>query len=114
VILVVDDEAAVRETVQDMLSAQGYQVIVAADGYEAIRILNDRPADLLFTDVVMPGMNGFELARQARLIRPSLRIMYTSAYSYQADGFRGAHDTLMRKPYREAELLSEVSRALTA
>ena len=65
-ILVVDDDNAVRDVVVQMLSANGFGVLTASDGSEALRILGQRSVDLLFTDIVMPGMDGVELARWAR------------------------------------------------
>ena len=62
-ILVVDDDNAVRDVVVRKPSAKGFGVLTATDGSEALRILGQRSVDLLFTDIVMPGMDGVELAR---------------------------------------------------
>jgi PleD family two-component response regulator len=62
-ILIVDDDNAVRDIVVRMPSANGFGVLTASDGSEALRILGQRSVDLLFTDIVMPGMDGVELAR---------------------------------------------------
>ena len=63
-----------------VLTAAGYRVLTAADGNEAIRIILAEPVDLLFTDIIMPGMNGYELACAAKSIRPELRVLYTSGF----------------------------------
>lgn len=55
-----------------------YTVLTASTGYEALRVLVERWLDLLITDVVMPGISGFELARQAKLMRPHLHVIYLS------------------------------------
>jgi len=80
-VLLVDDDDLVREIASEALSQMGYQVIEASDGEAALRLLNAQPKiRLLFTDVVMPGMNGFALAHEAKRLRPDLRVVYTSGY----------------------------------
>jgi len=81
-ILVVEDYAGVRDLAAQILRAHGYQVLAAKNGSEAIRISlkHGRPIHLLLTDVVMPGMNGNELAEQIQAQRPGIRILYMSGY----------------------------------
>ncbi|NMG30498.1 PAS domain S-box protein [Aromatoleum evansii] len=85
-ILVVEDEDKVRELVCRVLGALGYRILQAADGRTALALLAQDPGiDLLFTDVVLPGgMNGPEIARRARRLRPDLRLLYTSGYTGNA------------------------------
>lgn len=84
-ILVVEDEAEVRRISVETLRELGYQVIEAPDGAQALeRLGGDVRIDLLFTDVVMPGMSGFELAEQARVARPHLAVLYATGYAYGA------------------------------
>jgi len=93
-ILVVDDEEALLELVQESLQSLGYCVLTAADGKQALQILGDeqttdvqgdkQAVDLLFSDVVMPGINGFELAKQARKRYPLIKILLTSGYTEKA------------------------------
>ncbi len=110
-ILVVDDEPALRELLATTLSEPGYTVHVAADGYEALCILVEHPVDLLLTDVVIPGISGFELARQAKLMRPQLHVIYTSAYYDRADDGDGPiYGDLLPKPLRTRDLLKAVRR----
>ena len=106
-ILVVDDEAQLRELVAGVLADPDHRVLTAADGYEALRILERQPVDLLLTDVKMPGLNGFELARQARFMHPRMHVIYVSGYHTQpADG------RVLMKPVRLAELVAEVALEL--
>jgi two-component system, cell cycle response regulator CpdR len=101
--------------VSEVLTEKGFDVLVASDGYEAVRLLTEHHVDLLVTDIVMPGISGFELARQAKVMRPHLRVLYTTGYAEQA---QRRHDNpcgkLMPKPFRPAELVSEVKEALSA
>ncbi|WP_441457541.1 ATP-binding protein [Brevundimonas sp. M-11_2] len=114
-ILVVEDDPLVRDHVVRQLRAVGYCIVLAADGPEALACLQEEPGfDLMFTDVVMPGgMDGQELARQARAIAPDLRVLFTS-------GFIGPLDAASRipagqwlcKPYRRQELITRVREIL--
>jgi CheY-like chemotaxis protein len=111
-ILVVDDEPMVREIAAEHLAEHGYTVLSAADGYEALPLVSEHPIDVLFTDVVMPGLSGFELANRAKLIRPELGIVYATGYGYSAAGCdRPRHGHVLQKPYRAHELLVEIERA---
>jgi PAS domain S-box-containing protein len=117
IVLVVEDEALVRRTVVGQLHALGYQVIEAESGAAALKLLAGGAAvDLMFTDVVMPGgFDGQELARQARALRPGLRVLFTTGYTEDA-ALR--HDRLaagtqvLSKPYRRADLARRIREAL--
>jgi CheY-like chemotaxis protein len=114
-ILVVEDEPAVRDIAVELLRDAGYGVLAAADGYEAVRTLADNPAiDLLFTDVVMPGLSGFALAQQARLLRPEIKVLFTSGYPDEAARLEAEslRQPIIRKPYRGHELARHVARTL--
>jgi CheY-like chemotaxis protein len=119
VILAVDDNAAVRAAVVMQLKEIGYTVREADSAQAALQIIGS-PAriDLLFTDVVMPGgMNGKELARQARLSRPELKILFTSGFpgTSLANGVEfDDDDVLLSKPYRKRDLASAIRDMLTA
>ena len=112
-ILFVDDDPELREIAAAALAAPGYAIFTASDGYEAIRILANNQVDLLITDIKMPGINGFEVARQARVMQPSIQIIYLSGYL--ADGAHGAghvYGAVFKKPLRMGDLLAEVSGRL--
>jgi two-component system NtrC family sensor kinase len=115
-ILVVEDEADVREVVAAELTNFGYRVLTAGDGPEALEILKQESGiDLLFSDVVMPrGMTGDELAREAQRRWPALKILLTSGYPPTEPPERqslGAFRVL-QKPYRIEELLRLIGERL--
>ncbi|MEJ0069212.1 MAG: response regulator [Pseudomonadota bacterium] len=80
-IMVVEDEVEIRELVAASLAVEGFQVLCAEDGRDALEQLSAHPeVDLLFTDILMPGdVHGYDLAREARRIRPDIKLLYTSA-----------------------------------
>lgn len=80
-VLVVDDEVELLELHATMLELAGFQVLTANNGHDALKILQDTPIDALITDVVMPGLNGLELANRARAIHPSLPIQLVSGFA---------------------------------
>jgi signal transduction histidine kinase/ActR/RegA family two-component response regulator len=114
VVLVVDDDAAVRAITADILTGLGYDVLQAANGNAALEILNTGSLiDLLLTDVVMTGMSGPELARQARAMQPLMPIIFISGYADLA----GSNSEqflyqLVRKPFRPADLRAQIEAAL--
>jgi CheY-like chemotaxis protein len=116
-ILLVEDDALVRDYAALQLRALGYQVVCAKDGLEALRILASREdLDLLFTDIVMPNeMNGQVLAKKARELLPGLAVLFTSGYNDIAinqDGYPDGEVHLLAKPYRKAELATKLRLVL--
>jgi len=116
-ILVVEDNHAVRRVAVKMLQGFGYQVREAADGPSALAILKQAgEIDLLFTDLIMPkGMSGQELLTHARALRPGLKALFTSGYSEQFIKDKGATEegvALLSKPYRSQNLAEAVRAAL--
>jgi len=106
-ILLVEDNAELRDVTGILLAALGYHVIEAKDARQGLRVLARNPnIDILFTDVVMPGgMNGLELAAEARTFRPDLKVLFTSGHSetsFQAGS--DARERLLAKPYLAEEL----------
>jgi CheY-like chemotaxis protein len=110
-ILVVDDDPQVLAVVPAILRQPGYIVLTASDGYEAIRILADRHIDLLVTDIRMPGLSGAELATQARVMRPTLHVMFITGFADAVGKVRGR---IVQKPIRAADLIQTVKNEMTA
>jgi PAS domain S-box-containing protein len=116
-ILVVEDEAGVRDVTRAILEAQGYRVLLAASGAEALRTLTDHPGPvhLLLTDVVMPDVGGRALAEALCAQRPSLRVLYMSGHTDDAvlhAGVRASRDTLVHKPFTPLSLGRRVREVL--
>jgi PAS domain S-box-containing protein len=118
-ILVVDDEPAVRELAATLLSDLGYNVLSASDGRRAIEIIKDPTVhlDLLFTDVVMPnGIDGFDVAKVAQRLRPTMPIIFTTGYADVAIQELKKDLTqkikILGKPYRLNELSQMVAKEL--
>ncbi len=116
-ILIVEDNADVREIPVRFLHGQGYKIVTARDGAEAIKHIKSGQAfDLLFTDIVLPGgMNGVEIANEAKRILPNIKVIYTTGSTEYADVHGeqlGPDVTLLKKPYRLAELIAKVRAVL--
>jgi CheY-like chemotaxis protein len=110
-ILVVDDDPQVLAVVPAILRQPGYTVLTASDGYEATRVLADRHIDLLVTDIRMPGLSGTELATQAKVMRPTLRIIFITGFADAAGKVRGR---VVQKPIRAADLIQTVKNEMAA
>jgi PAS domain S-box-containing protein len=118
-ILVTEDDPFVRGYAVVTLKSLGYQVITAADGREALAHLADgAKPDVLFTDIVMPGgMNGWDLARHAQKMQPSLKVLFTSGYALDTLVERGRLEpgtVILNKPYRKADLARRLRETLAA
>jgi two-component system, cell cycle response regulator CpdR len=114
-ILVVEDDTAVRDVVIRMLSENGFGVLSAEDGYDALFILAEHHVDLLLADIVMAGVDGVQLARQVKLTRPGLKVLFTTGYAQKArerDAMR--YGKVLFKPLRQAEIIREVDSLLSA
>jgi PAS domain S-box-containing protein len=116
-ILVVEDEETVRNIAIRMLTRLGYQIISAEDGPNALAIIEKltTPIDLLLTDVIMPNMNGRELAERVRLKHPEMKILYTSGYTKDVIGHHGVLDEgleFLAKPYTPWTLAAKVRKLL--
>jgi len=113
----VEDEATLRLLAARALRARGFQVLLAADGAEALRVLetHGQPLDLLVTDVVMPNMDGRELADRLRARMPGLKVLFLSGYMDDALLRRGvfeANETLLQKPFTPSTLAQRVCEVL--
>src|SRR3984957_772422 len=116
-ILLVEDEANLRYLARQYLEKQGYRVIEAADGAVAMQIAvaHEAVIHLLLTDVIMPGMNGRELAQRISEIRPNVKVLYMSGYTENVVGHNGTLDAgvrLLQKPFNLRDLKRIVREVL--
>jgi len=114
-ILLVEDDEDVRSTVAMLLRDLGYTVLEAENGEVALEILkHEHETALLLTDVVMPGIGGYDLAKEFQRLRPDIKVLYTSGYTENGmkEKLKGA--TLLSKPYQEEDLARKVRALLDA
>ncbi len=117
VVLVVDDESAIADTLTEILSRSGYATMTAYDGNSALETALIAPPELLVSDVVLPGMSGIELAITIRRIFPDCKVLLFSGQASTEDLLAAArrdghHFTLLTKPVHPLDLLARVSDAL--
>ena len=117
VVLVVDDESVIADTLAEILSRSGYTGIAEYDGDSALETALLTPPEMLITDVVLPGMTGIELAISVRRIFPDCKIILFSGQASTADLLASAradghHFTLLNKPLHPQDLLLRVSEGL--
>ena len=118
-VLIVEDLSAVRSLERDVLAAHGYRVLEAADGEEAIRCCEQypEPIHLLLTDVVMPGINGKELADRCTALRPNVKVLFTSGYTEDViarEGILNPGIAFVPKPLTPQILIAKVREVLEA
>jgi two-component system response regulator FlrC len=114
-ILVVDDDAGIRENILDLLATEDYRVFSAADADEALHVLEIEPIDLLITDFQMPGRNGLELIEATRKANHPIPAILMTAYLYvyeQIAEERRQDITLLRKPFDADEILRTIASRL--
>ena len=114
-ILVVEDEETIRLAAQRALTRRGYQVVVAAEGLEAMRILRERgdAIDLVLTDVTMPGMSGRDLVARLETERPGLPVVLMSGYAADLAQFGGdGGHPFVQKPFSLETLATTIAEAL--
>jgi PAS domain S-box-containing protein len=115
-VLLVEDEEGVRKLVRSILHRNGYRVLEAKDGAEALRVAEQQPAiDLLLTDVVMPHMSGAAMAARLLASRPGLKLLYMSGYTDNAVVLHGVLRTeaaFLQKPITPGALLSKIREVL--
>ncbi len=111
-ILVVDDEADVREVLADVLHAQGHSVTLAGGGQEALACLERDPFDLVITDLGMPDVNGWDVARAVKAGREGLPVLLLTGWSDAVESGVGRVDAVIKKPFDMTKLAAAVNAAL--
>jgi CheY-like chemotaxis protein len=112
-ILVVEDEWLVRELVVEELREAGFEVVDAATGDEAVTRFAEHRADVLLTDIRLPGaLDGWEIAERCREAKPALPVIYMTGYCEQARMVPGA--VLLRKPFRIAQIVAAIEQLTQA
>ena len=116
-VLLVEDETAVRYSERDFLQAMGYTVLEAANAEDALEIAGRHPGviNLVITDIVLPKMNGSQLAQQISLISPQTRFLFVSGYgeaTVRQHGFAGLHSNFLEKPFPRRVLAAKIRAVL--
>jgi DNA-binding NtrC family response regulator len=106
-VLFVEDDEGVRDTTAAILERHGVRLFVAKDGYEALDTIAKEHVDVLFTDIVMPGLNGIDLAKRALGHQPDLKVLFMTAY-YSRAAEAQRLGKLLFKPLRMSEIYSEL------
>jgi two-component system, cell cycle sensor histidine kinase and response regulator CckA len=118
-IMLVEDETSVRGLFSHVLARRGFRVLEACDGVDALRVFTENmdAIDLVISDIVMPKMNGRELATHLRLVRPGIRVILMSGYTDEAlvrPDTLGPGMVFLQKPLRSETLLAAVLELLNA
>ena len=116
-ILLVEDLPSVRTVMRELLTRNGYRILEADSGGLALQLAHSftNPIDLLLTDVVMPAMNGRELARRMQVLRPDVRVLYTSGYTDDLIAHHGVLEagvSFLPKPFTQQQLLQKLREVL--
>src|ERR1035438_8029305 len=114
-ILVIDDEAAIRESLEALLKLEGYTTRMAVDGEEGLRILDQESFDLVLLDLALPGQSGLELLPQIKERHPELPIIMITAYGTVdnvVDAIRAGAENFVQKPWDNEKLLADIRSAV--
>jgi two-component system, cell cycle response regulator CpdR len=110
-VLLVDDDAVVRESMGHLLGSLGFCVLAAQNSHEAMRRLAQIQVDVLLADIVMPDLNGIELAKRAKLYQPEIKVVFMTGY-YSRAAEAESLGKLLFKPVRGAEIETELRNLL--
>ena len=118
-ILIADDEAGVRKILEQVLQEDGYQVMQAADGREALKLFEENPFPLVIADIVMPGLNGFQATRElsSNPETSAIPVIIVTRKNQQVDrvwGMRQGARDYITKPVKEGTLMGLIKEALAA
>ncbi|GAC1641236.1 MAG: response regulator transcription factor [Herpetosiphon sp.] len=111
-ILIVEDELTIAQLVSDLLSDVGYHVVIASDGYEALKMLDQQPIDCILTDLMMPRMNGIQLgeALQSHAVHHRIPLILMTAVPEKVARLGVHYAAVLTKPFHIEELLQTVAR----
>jgi len=113
-LLIVDDEAVLRQLLQKILAREGYQIHTAEDGCAALEFLGSNQVDIVITDMKMPGMDGMELMRRVKKQYPTVGVIFMTAFGNTVtvkDALLNGADEYITKPFRSYEISMVVERA---
>src|SRR5947207_10084554 len=114
-VLIIDDEAEIRESLQTLLELEGYEVETAANGEQGLAKLGDRPCDLVLLDLALPDRNGIELLPEIRTLDPQISVIMITAYGTVEDAVRAMQagaTNFLQKPWDNEKLLADVRAAV--
>ena len=114
-ILIADDDPLTLEALRDCLLSEGYQPLAAADGTAALELWRAHQPDLICLDIMMPGIDGYEVCRRVRASDPGVPVIFLSAKSEEIDvvvGLKLGADDFVRKPFGKHELMARIRSAL--
>jgi CheY-like chemotaxis protein len=115
-ILIVDDEVALTELNAEVLRSEGHNIKTAFNANEALELVNENDFDVIISDVVMPGLNGFELADKVKARHPEIKIIMVSGYNDQFDSEEKSshsYDVQLEKPVSRAQLIESINSVLS-
>ncbi|RMG02452.1 MAG: response regulator [Nitrospirae bacterium] len=111
-ILVVDDDPSIRTLYKEELEEEGYEVVVASSGDEALRLFEQEKPDLVTLDILMPDMDGIQVLRKLKELNPRLPIIMSTAYDYRDDFAVWASEAYVVKSADTTELKETIKRLL--
>ena len=108
-----DDEPALRKLSEEILTAQGYHVICTASGQEALNVLSCTPVDLMISDIIMPGMDGYQLLNTVQKHYPNLKVQLVSGFSDKIPNqYKKQHTRILYKPFDHLIFLERIRELL--
>jgi DNA-binding response OmpR family regulator len=114
-ILIADDDPITLDALKECLRSEGYQPLAAADGAAALELWKTHKPDLLCLDIMMPGINGYDVCRRVRAVDPEIPVIFLSAKSEEIDvvvGLKLGADDFIRKPFGKHELIARIGAIL--